>query len=94
MTKKNIDYCKNKTIDLKHLEMSFIPDSEDKEYQYNPFLIQGLQKYQPIYSLFFEMTENNYSTINLKHDFYMIDMNTVLDISLNKTVNKPVFIKY
>jgi len=94
MTKFTIDYCKTKPIDLKHLEISFLPNSEEKDYQYNPFLIQGLQKYQPIYSLFFEMTENNYSTINLKHRFHMIDMNTVFDISSNQSIQKPVFIKY
>ena len=94
MTKFTIDYCKTKPIELKHLEILFLPNSEEKDYQYNPFLIQGLQKYQPIYSLFFEMTENNYSTINLKHRFHMINMNTVFDISNNQSIQKPVFIKY
>ena len=94
MSKINIDYCKVPTIDLKHLETMFSPTTEDEGYQYNPFRIQKLQKYQPIYSLFFEMTENNYSTISLKHRFHMRDLEKVLDSSCNKVVRLPVFIKY
>jgi hypothetical protein len=94
MSKINIDYCKVPTIDLKHLETMFSPTVEDEEYQYNPFRIKKLQKYQPIYSLFFEMNENNYSTISLKNRFHMCDLEKVLDISCNKVVRLPVFIKY
>lgn len=94
MTKINIDYCKVPTIDLKHLETMFSPTTEDDEHQYNPFRIQKLQKYQPIYSLFFEMTETNYSTISLKHRFHMHNLERVLDTSCNKIAHLPVFIKY
>jgi hypothetical protein len=94
MTKINIDYCKVPTIDLKHLETMFSPTTEDDEHHYNPFRIQKLQKYQPIYSLFFEMTETNYSTINLKHRFHMHNLERVLDTSCNKIAHLPVFIKY
>jgi len=94
MNKINIDYCKVPTIDLKHLETMYSPTTEDEEQQYNPFRIQKLQKYQPIYSLFFEMTQTNYSTINLKHQYHMHDLEKVLDISGNILRSKPVFIKY
>jgi hypothetical protein len=94
MSKINIDYSKVPTIDLKHLETMFHPTTEDDEHQYNPFRIQKLQKYQPIYSLFFEMTENNYSAISLKHRFHMRDLEKVLDLSCNKVARLPVFIKY
>ena len=94
MSKIAIDYFRMKMIDLKDLEKKFIPTADDEKFQYNPFIIKNLQKYQPIYSLFFEMTEKNHSEINLKHRYNIINTNEVFDISFNKTIEKPVFIKY
>ena len=76
MKKIEIGYTKPQTINLKHLEESNpCPFSqEDVENQYQPFDIENLQQYQPIYSLFFDMTENNYNSIQFNHHFHIKDI--------------------
>jgi hypothetical protein len=61
---------------------------------YDPFSIHKLQKYIPIYSLFFEMTESNFNSIQLNHRYHIIDSNTVFDSIKKETIEKPIFIKY
>jgi hypothetical protein len=59
-----IGYCKPPTIDLANLESSYYSGNPtDIEHEYNPFSIQKMQRYQPIFSMFFEMNETNYDKI-------------------------------
>lgn len=96
MKKIEIGYTKPQIIQLKHLEESnqFPFSQEDIENQYKPFEIENLQQYQPIYSLFFDMTLKNYNSIQFNHRYHIKDMTTVIDSESNIPEKKPVFIKY
>ena len=92
--KCDLNYCKLEPLDLKYLEEHFLPTEEDKNNSYNPFRVENLQNYIPIYTLFFKMNETNYSNISLNNKYHMVNMNTVFDIEHNQSLEKPVFIKY
>ena len=93
-----MNYSKSKKIDLAHLEKqydSWIKLEPNLEIKYNPFKMQELQNYNPVYSLFFEMTQNNYNSISLNHSKHFIDLETIQDeITQKKQKNIPVHIKY
>jgi len=90
-----IGYCKPPFINLAKLESLYQPNSTiDKENRYNPFLVKNVQRYQPIFSLFFDMNELNYNQVQFNHRYHMIDMNTVFDIDQNTHTQKNIFIKY
>jgi hypothetical protein len=94
MVRFSINYYKPKPIQLKYLEESYIPTDEENEYNYNPFRIQKIQNYQPIYSHYFEMTENNYNNVSFYHRYFFHSLNSIVDVSTNEIIEKPVFIKY
>uniref|UniRef100_A0A6C0I4T7 Protein kinase domain-containing protein n=1 Tax=viral metagenome TaxID=1070528 RepID=A0A6C0I4T7_9ZZZZ len=93
-SKFNLHYSKPSLLDVQALANKYDPSEEDKEYEYNPFSITSLQQYNPIYSLFFDMTEKNCDKIGLNHSFHIVNMNQVLNSSTKEVVDKPVFIKY
>jgi hypothetical protein len=62
--------------------------------EYNPFHIQNLQNYNPVYSMFFEMNPTNYNAIALNHPKHFIDLNTVLEEGTGKKISKDIHIKY
>jgi hypothetical protein len=94
ITKFNINYVKQKSIDLESLEKDYNYNPEDLEYNYNPFQLKSLQNYNPIYSLFFELTEKNYNKIALNHEYHFVNMNKVIHYETKDCLQKPVFIKY
>jgi hypothetical protein len=94
LPKFNINYIKTKPIDWKTLEESYICTPEDIEFSYNPFSIQKIQNYNPIYNEYFSLTDSNYNSISLNHKYHFIDTTTVIDIEKKQTVQQPVFIKY
>lgn len=87
-----------KIIDLDHLEKQYsdlkLSQKQNEPDEYNPFQITGLQLYNPIYNLFFELTENNIQRISLNHPLHMDTLTTIFDTNERKSVEKPVFIKY
>jgi hypothetical protein len=89
-----LHYSKIPLLDIASLEKAFEPTPEDREHTYNPFQIRGLQHYNPIYSLFFEMSDKNYDKIALNHPLHIKTMNQVLNTSTKNIIKKPVFIKY
>ena len=93
-SKFTVKYSKQKTIELKPLEESFQPSEEDSENNYNPFRIQKLQNYNPIYSEFFILNESNYDCTALNNTFRFVNMNSVKNINTKEKVSKPVFIKF
>jgi hypothetical protein len=93
-TKFQINYVKQKSIDLNTLEKDYDYNPEDLEYKYNPFQIKNLQNYNPIYSLFFELTEKSYNKIALNHEYHFVNMKKVIHNENQETVKTPVFIKY
>jgi hypothetical protein len=90
-----IHYSKSKKIDLAHLEKQYDNISPKSSIDYNPFHLQSLQNYNPLYSLFFEMTSTNFDSISLNHPRHFIDLNTIFhETTKQKTKDAPVFIKY
>ena len=90
-----MNYSKSKKIDLAHLEKQYELLNESSTIEYNPFKIKALQNYNPIYSLFFEMTQNNYNVISLNHSKHFVDLETIHDeITNKKKTDLAVHIKY
>lgn len=92
--KFEIHYCKTKTIDLKCLEKQNVATIDDLQYDYNPFLIENLQNYNPTYSLFFNLTEDTYNTISLNHKYQIHDLLHVTNYETREPVEKNIHIKY
>jgi hypothetical protein len=93
-TKFNIHYVKQKPIDLGSLEKDYEYNPEDLEYHYNPFHINHFQNYNPIHSLFFDLTEKSYNKIAFNHEYHFVNMNKVIHWETHEIIQKPVFIKY
>ena len=91
--KFDIHYSKYKPISLTNLEQSsnIKPDIENT---YNPYDIQHIQSYNPIYNKWFSLDETNYNRITLNNKFQIVDMNTVLNTDNGRLTKTPVFIKY
>lgn len=87
-----------KTIDLDHLEKQYsdlkVSQNQNDPDEYNPFHINDLQLYNPVYNQLFELNENNIQRISLNHPLHMETLTTVFDTKSSKPINKPVFIKY
>jgi len=61
---------------------------------YLPFELDELQLYNPLYSIFFEMNENNYNKIGLNHQFHAIEPDKVYDLETGEVSTRPIFFKY
>jgi hypothetical protein len=96
LPKFTIHYSKHKPVNLNNLEKTCCSSltHEDNENEYNPFFIESMQSYNPIYNNWFSLDNTNFNRIALNHNFHMIDMNTVINYNDNKIINKPIFIKY
>jgi hypothetical protein len=93
-TKFTINYVKQHKIDLEALEKDYEYNPEDFEYKYNPFQIKTFQNYNPIYSLFFDLSEKSYNKIALNHECHFLNMNKVIHCENKTEFDKQVFIKY
>ncbi len=60
---------------------------------YTPFNLANLQGYNPIYSRFFDMNNDNYNMIALNHKCQVADLHTLFDAT-GKKVKKDVFVKF
>ena len=92
--KFSIGYYKQNSLDLQSLEQNYNNDNDNDNHslQYNPFNIDKLQNYNPIYNALFTLSNRNFNTIQLNQPYHFINTET---ISYNKTPsNKNVFIKY
>ena len=93
--KFKLHYTKHNVVSMKDLDKSSVvitPD--DIEAGYAPFRIDSIQNYNPIYNIWFSLTDTNYNRITLNHVNQMIDMNTVLNTQTKTNMSCPVFIKY
>ena len=90
--KFQINYNKISNIDLEKLKNQY----EDKNSvgSFQPFEIEKLQAYNPTYSLFFEMTYNNFNSISLNQKYQIKDLNCVIDQDSKEDLNIPIFIKF
>lgn len=108
MSKFEIHYCKIKKPDLKHLEIKYdevvkqnslssssIDESEsESDEKYNPFHLEKMQCFNPIYKTFFEMNSNNYDSIGLNHKYHLYDLNEVVNKESGEVLQKNIFIKF
>ena len=92
--KFRINYSKINPINLKHLEENYENSMEDLDNDYNPFRITKIQNYNPIYTDFFDLNENNYNKIALTHKYYISTLNEVYTNEDNTILQKPIFIKF
>ena len=86
-------YCKKTTIQYQSLEKN--EEQEDDTHElYNPFQIDKLQCYNPIYNIFFEMNEFNYDSISLNNRYHIFDLQKVIDKETDTIVKRDIFIKF
>ena len=86
-TKFTISYKKTKPIDLE--EWAKTADTD-----INPYKVNNLQQYNPLYDSFFELNDQNYNSISLNHKYHVQNLNTVVDLQTQETKNTPVFVKF
>jgi len=93
--KFHIDYKKTGWLDLKYLEEQYEKNRPpNEELEYNPYKIDKLQKYNCIYSQFFEMNDTNFNQISLNHKYDMINLETIRETEVEENKQSPVFIKF
>ena len=55
-----IDFSLIHDIDIDKMKSQFVLNEDDIKYDYTPFDNKDLQKYNPIYDIFFNMNDTNY----------------------------------
>ena len=98
-----ISYKKEGLFEIEHLAKQY-----DKDYyednckltddnigipKYNPFRIQNIQNYNPLYSQFFEVTHSNYNKITLNQP-YGIRRNQLVNRETGVPHEAPIFFKF
>jgi hypothetical protein len=66
----------------------------DTTTSYDPFAIQDLQLYNPVYDRFFDMSPQNFDKIALNHRYHMKDPKHVVNSETQEIIEAPVFIKF
>ena len=96
MTSPKFDiYClKKDSIDLQTLEKQNVATLEDIQHEYNPFLIEKLQCYNPIYDVFFNLNEETSKVVSLNHKYHINDLLHVTNYETREPVEKNIHIKY
>ena len=85
-------YNDNGIQNFERLNEQYEYSASDESVGFKPFTIKNLQTYNPIYSLFFDLTNRNH--LALKHRTRMIDLETVMDTTEVMIQPKPTFIKF
>jgi len=97
-----ISYKKESPLEIEHLAKQYDIDcgtnnetlSEHKGIpKYNPFRIENLQNYNPLYSRFFEMTHSNYNKITLNQT-YGIRNKQLVHRETGVPHDAPIFFKF
>jgi hypothetical protein len=68
--------------------------SQPLKIKYEPFHIQQLQQYNPLYSLFFKLNETNYNNISFNHKYHIKNLQEVVDAETQQLRKTPVFVKF
>lgn len=90
-----VNYYKTKQNDINSLVKSWENDDTIKKHSfYEPFKINHLQQYNPIYSVFFELNEKNYNSITFNHKYHIQNLKEIVDLKTGVVVQKDVFIKF
>ena len=91
--KFKVGYYKSPLIDIHALENDYTHSCKSDNHTYNPFKINKLQKYNPIYNKIFTLSNKNYNSILLNQPYHFINIESV-DNNLNERIHRDVFIKY
>ena len=92
-----INYTKTYPVQLNILEKQYLDENvenNDLAYKYNPFAIENIQLYNPIYSAFFEMTPHNVDRVALNHSYHIADLHTVVNLETKEPIHRDIFIKF
>lgn len=81
-------------LDTNSLDRAFEGSPDDLTNDYNPFRINGIQTYNPLYAQFLSLNDLTNESVQLNHKYHIVDSQTVKDISTGINHTKPVFIKY
>ena len=92
--KFQLTYSILEDIKLDTMKSQFEPSEEDKNVDYNPYIDAEVQKYNPTYSVFFNMDESNYNKIGFNNKYQILDLETVKNIENNEEEKKNIFIKF
>ena len=97
-----VNYQKVRMPNLETMTKQFISESKQSEskqseqsndsYDYNPFRMSGLQSYNPLYNLFFNMDSANCQKITLNHKYIASSLETVVD-GKNVPMDASIFVK-
>jgi len=79
MEKFTLKYTKTKDLELDHHLLE---------------QIDSVQQYNPIYNIFFELSESNYNHICLNHTFIAKGLDEVMNLETREILKRPVHIKY
>lgn len=91
MSKYKLHYKKHPCLDLSVLGKQY-SEKQDLYENYNPYHIQHIQQYQPLYKNFFEMNQQNFESFTLNHKYHIVDLTHVQEN--NEIIEKPIFIKF
>ena len=91
--KFKVGYYKSPLIDIHALENDYTHSCKSDNHTYNPFKINKLQKYNPIYNKIFTLSNKNYNSILVNQPYHFINIESV-DNNLNERIHRDVFIKY
>ena len=96
MNKELLKYCKPTKINLNVLGEQYQDASSEisNDIDYNPYRMQQMQLYNPIYKRFFEMNESNFDRIALDHPFHMCDLTHVSNVTKTDIHDQNVFVKF
>lgn len=93
--KIQIDFTNENVLsDLEILNNQYDYSIYDTNQEYRPFNIKDIQKYNPIYSLFFQMNVSNPFSLSLKHKNNIVDLHTVMNSNNIMIEQKSSFIKF
>ena len=93
-SKFKIHYKPCSKLDLEVMMSQVEGDDDDIENTYNPFFVHSFQSYNPLYNVFFEMTDKNYDKITWNHKYSIVDMTSIQDTQTKDDIAKEVFIKH
>ena len=75
-----INYFKIRPLNLETLEKEAELTLDDVNHNYNPFKLNNLQYYNPVYNKYFELTDSTYNKIALNHKYHISSLNTITNL--------------
>jgi hypothetical protein len=64
------------------------------ELSYSQFKVSNIQRYNPMYSVFFNLTDKNYNNVFFNHRFQFKNLTELYDTTTNQIVKKKSFVKF